>query len=595
MNVDTLLGFSFPDTPSLTPTNWTTLPSRRNLAVTPSLTSRPHAAVTSSNAPAAAWSTHSPTSRHGMTYSVTPRMSSRPHADVTSSNAPAVSWSTHTPTSRHGMTYSVTPSLSSRLPSALRQANNSTIRASNRYDLPKIIQFDDKLTTRDLQDYNIIDHDYNDDYNDHNVGYNNPCRADCRDLEYSTDRIFNTNPFLQSDQHLRTTRDQQHRLVDQYRRPTTSTYVNHNITTDQQLPTADEQTTTTNINPSTFYNTSNSRSFNELPDRHHSTDIEQQNTSTIINHRKKQLKLQHYDGSTSFDSFLAQFRNAATYNEWNDADQLAHMKASLQGNAANVLWDTSSEKTDSIQKLCDILHIRFGTIGMAERYRTDLRTRRRRCGETLQELHLDIQRLTSLAFPGPRNDASDIIGRDAFIDSLNDDNLSLKVREREPLSLNEAAKIAIRLESYQPSRQPTISPIRSPTIQIQADTGAGTNISTHQITSLLKENTQLKMRLDKLESRMNKNNCDNSIRHDIQSNFRHDAQSNFRHDAQSNFRHDNKPIQPVDHHTATEQNDSNTSTRPESRRRSASRAAGPRGGRRPVPGRCRTTPGPSTA
>jgi len=60
-----------------------------------------------------------------------------------------------------------------------------------------------------------------------------------------------------------------------------------------------------------------------------------------------------------------------------------------------------------------------------------------------------------LAFPGPRNDASDVIGRDAFIDSLNDDTSSLKVRKREPPTLDDAAKIAMRLESYQTSHQPS--------------------------------------------------------------------------------------------------------------------------------------------
>ena len=142
---------------------------------------------------------------------------------------------------------------------------------------------------------------------------------------------------------------------------------------------------------------------------------------------RKQLKVHYFDGTTSFDSYLAQFKNAAAYNAWNDVDQLAHMKASLTGAAANVLWDTPAEKTDSMDRLVSILHTRFGTLGMAERFRTDLRARRRKPGETLQQLHPDIQRLASLAFPGPRNEAADIIARDSFIDSLGDAELALKI------------------------------------------------------------------------------------------------------------------------------------------------------------------------
>lgn len=83
---------------------------------------------------------------------------------------------------------------------------------------------------------------------------------------------------------------------------------------------------------------------------------------------------------------------------------------------------------------------------MAEKYRCELRTRRRRPGESLQCLHQDVQRLASLAFQGPWNEAVDIIARDSFIDALNDE-LSAKIREREPETLDKAAKIAVRLES----------------------------------------------------------------------------------------------------------------------------------------------------
>src|SRR5208282_6729104 len=108
------------------------------------------------------------------------------------------------------------------------------------------------------------------------------------------------------------------------------------------------------------------------------------------------------------------------------------MKASLTGNAANVLWDTPTTKTDTKQKLMDILATRFGNSGMAEKFRCELRTRRRRANEPLQALHQDVQRLASLAFQGPWNEAVDVIARDAFIDALNEDEFSAKIREREP-------------------------------------------------------------------------------------------------------------------------------------------------------------------
>ena len=122
---------------------------------------------------------------------------------------------------------------------------------------------------------------------------------------------------------------------------------------------------------------------------------------------------------------------------------------------------------------------------------------------------MDIQRLVSLAFPGPRNDASDVIGRDAFIDSLNDDQLSLKVREREPPTLDDAAKIAMRLESYQTCHQ-TGNPLN---IDVRVK-----ETNCQEMDTLKAENASMKLRLDQLERRM-KHDPSKILRDDTKHRF----------------------------------------------------------------------------
>jgi hypothetical protein len=173
--------------------------------------------------------------------------------------------------------------------------------------------------------------------------------------------------------------------------------------------------------------------------------------------KRKNIKVGNYDGTTAFETFIAKFQNAANYNQWSDHDSLANMKACLSGSAANVLWDTPMSKHDSLEKLISVLSTRFGNSGMAETYRCELRTRRRAPTETLQNLHLDVQRLASLAFQGPWNEAVDVIARDAFIDALADDEFSAKVREREPTSLDQAVRVAMRLESYKRTTTPMVA------------------------------------------------------------------------------------------------------------------------------------------
>jgi len=110
------------------------------------------------------------------------------------------------------------------------------------------------------------------------------------------------------------------------------------------------------------------------------------------------------------------------------------------------LWDQSAECTDTLEKLWKLLSDRFAGQNLTEKYRTELRNRRRKPGEFLDALCQDIRRLLILGYPGPTSSAHDAIAKDSFIDALSSE-LSLKVRERDPSSLDSALHIALRLEA----------------------------------------------------------------------------------------------------------------------------------------------------
>ena len=85
---------------------------------------------------------------------------------------------------------------------------------------------------------------------------------------------------------------------------------------------------------------------------------------------------------------------------------------------------------------------------MEEKFQNELRCRRRARNETLRELAPDVQRLMALAYPGERSSLSEHIARDAFLSALDDADLELKVREREPIDLDAAVKLAQRFEVF---------------------------------------------------------------------------------------------------------------------------------------------------
>ncbi len=107
--------------------------------------------------------------------------------------------------------------------------------------------------------------------------------------------------------------------------------------------------------------------------------------------------------------------------------------------------------------LVNKLGARYSGQGVEEKYQDELRCRRRKRGESVQELAQDINRLMILAYPGHKSELYDHLARDTFLAALDDDpDLQLKIREREPKNLESAVRIAQRLEVLKTAVQNSI-------------------------------------------------------------------------------------------------------------------------------------------
>jgi len=95
-----------------------------------------------------------------------------------------------------------------------------------------------------------------------------------------------------------------------------------------------------------------------------------------------------------------------------------------------------------------MLKERFGETNQADKYRIEVRNRRRKTGESLQSLHSDIRKLVALVFPELDHRARETIASDYFIDALADPDFALKVCERSPANLDSALRIALQLEVW---------------------------------------------------------------------------------------------------------------------------------------------------
>jgi len=166
--------------------------------------------------------------------------------------------------------------------------------------------------------------------------------------------------------------------------------------------------------------------------------------------RRSLIKPEKYDGTTPLEVFLLQFNNCVEHNNWSDKESLAQLKGALKGTAAQVLMGAQGA-TLNYTTLINELRKCFGVEGHTAQHRIMLKTRRRHPGESLRALYQDVCRLLLLAYPGPQNELKDQLAVEAFIDSLDDAELEVSVKDRFPQNLAEAFHVALRLESNRPS------------------------------------------------------------------------------------------------------------------------------------------------
>ena len=175
--------------------------------------------------------------------------------------------------------------------------------------------------------------------------------------------------------------------------------------------------------------------------------VEETAERNVVRQNRDYIKLEKFDGSTPLKAFFIHLETCAEYNGWEEMDKLAQLKAALRGPAAQVLLGDDGPL--SYNEICAALRQNFGTEGFETQFESQLRTRRRRTGEDMRSLYQDINKLVLQAYPGSNCKLRDKLATEAFIESLNDNDLALKVRNLCPTDIHAAYSNALMLESNQ--------------------------------------------------------------------------------------------------------------------------------------------------
>lgn len=160
------------------------------------------------------------------------------------------------------------------------------------------------------------------------------------------------------------------------------------------------------------------------------------------------IKPQEYDGTTDIGEYLTQFNIFAEINGWSGQSKALYLATCLTGNARSLLSELSELQKRDFEMLTDVLRTRFGTRNKCEIFRSQLKSLRKEKGQSISDLAQKVKTLTRQAYPDANMDLLEILALDYFIDSLDDGDIRLRLRECCPKTMGEAETIAVRLETY---------------------------------------------------------------------------------------------------------------------------------------------------
>ncbi|GBN24594.1 Retrovirus-related Pol polyprotein from transposon 297, partial [Araneus ventricosus] len=154
-----------------------------------------------------------------------------------------------------------------------------------------------------------------------------------------------------------------------------------------------------------------------------------------------------FDGLTSWTVFKTQFDVVSSTNGWTDSVKASQLVASLRGSAAEVLQGIPPDKLTDLTTIEKALESRFGDSHLTQFYRTELKTRRQKPGESLQELAADVERLMSLAYAECPLDVRESLAAQYFVDAIRDEDTQHSTRLMDAKDLKSSLTYSMKYEA----------------------------------------------------------------------------------------------------------------------------------------------------
>ncbi|KAJ8914068.1 hypothetical protein NQ315_017589 [Exocentrus adspersus] len=138
----------------------------------------------------------------------------------------------------------------------------------------------------------------------------------------------------------------------------------------------------------------------------------------------------------------------AVVRNWREEDKATSLIAALRGEALEVLR-TITETIPNYATLTSALERRCGYAHLQHVYQAQLRSRRQRFEETLQQYEADISRMVNLTYPTAPAEVVEQLSVSSFIEGLRDPEIGQLVRLARHKTISEALAQALQVKTYQ--------------------------------------------------------------------------------------------------------------------------------------------------
>ncbi|GBM68302.1 hypothetical protein AVEN_206557-1 [Araneus ventricosus] len=115
--------------------------------------------------------------------------------------------------------------------------------------------------------------------------------------------------------------------------------------------------------------------------------------------------------------------------------------------SAEVLQGIPADKLTELTTVEKALESRFGDSHLTQFYRTELKTRRQKPGESLQELAADVERLMSLAYAECPLDVRESLAAQYFVDAIRDEDTQHSTRLMDAKDLKSSLAYSMKYEA----------------------------------------------------------------------------------------------------------------------------------------------------